>query len=349
LGQSEITETRIHYSGNRYRAEETLPLMPVSLLPLAIKDIEGGGDESVLGPYPEPEQGQPEGGDQEIPAPSETPYPEPPKEEGSAFWQRLIDLVTRWLARNSQPVSAHEEQAAAQPAPLPALSWGTHTLGIDYTYDPLSRLTAADYDDGAYYHYAYDAAGNRLNELSNTGVMTCTYDLANRLIDVNGAAYSWDDNGNLLTTGVYTYTYNTANRLVGVDGSGITASYAYNGQGDRISQTMGISTTEYTLDLEAGRTQVLLDGENTYLYGNARVAQETGTGIAYYLTDGLGSVRQLADTAGDITLSKNYQPYGEVAFDAGGGSSSNGFTGIIFCHMPPFTQNFTQLDNNIHG
>ena len=49
--------------------------------------------------------------------------------------------------------------------------------------------------------------------------------------------------------------------------------------------------------------------------------------MAYYLTDGLGSVRQLADSVGDITLSKNYQPYGEVAFDAGGGSSSYGFTG----------------------
>jgi hypothetical protein len=30
---------------------------------------------------------------------------------------------------------------------------------VDYTYDPLYRLTAADYSTGQYYHYAYDAVG----------------------------------------------------------------------------------------------------------------------------------------------------------------------------------------------
>jgi hypothetical protein len=33
---------------------------------------------------------------------------------------------------------------------------------IDYTYDPLYRLTAADYSSGDYFYYGYDAVGNRL-------------------------------------------------------------------------------------------------------------------------------------------------------------------------------------------
>ena len=52
---------------------------------------------------------------------------------------------------------------------------------ITYTYDPLNRLTAADYDDGTYFHYNYDAVGNRLSEVTDAGTNTYVYDVANRL------------------------------------------------------------------------------------------------------------------------------------------------------------------------
>jgi YD repeat-containing protein len=35
------------------------------------------------------------------------------------------------------------------------------TRTITYTYDPLNRLTAADYSTGEQYAYQYDAVGNR--------------------------------------------------------------------------------------------------------------------------------------------------------------------------------------------
>jgi hypothetical protein len=38
------------------------------------------------------------------------------------------------------------------------------TISIMYGYDALYRLTAADYYDGTYFHYAYDSADNRLTE-----------------------------------------------------------------------------------------------------------------------------------------------------------------------------------------
>ncbi len=57
-------------------------------------------------------------------------------------------------------------------------------------------------------------------------------------------------------------------------------------------------TTTYSLDLNAGLTQVLADGANTYLYGNDRIAQEN-IGTDYYLGDALGSVRQMTDGSGD--------------------------------------------------
>ncbi|MBN2499318.1 MAG: hypothetical protein JXB38_01045 [Anaerolineales bacterium] len=65
-------------------------------------------------------------------------------------------------------------------------------------------------------------------------------------------------------------------------------------ESDRISQTVnGGAAVQYTLDLNAGLTQVLSDGTNVYLYGYGCIAEEAQTEWDYYLADALGSVRQL--------------------------------------------------------
>ena len=92
----------------------------------------------------------------------------------------------------------------------PVQDW---TATITYTYNPLYRLTGADYSSGEFFEYTYDLAGNRLSETTDAGTSTYTYDNANRLTSVGGVTYTWDDNGNLLNDGVYTYTYDHANRL----------------------------------------------------------------------------------------------------------------------------------------
>jgi YD repeat-containing protein len=142
------------------------------------------------------------------------------------------------------------------------------TLTITYTYGALDRLTAADYSDGSFFHYSCDAAGNRLSETTQAESNVYTYDDANRLASLNGEAYAWDANGNLLSDGVYSYTYDGANRLTGVTDGVSAVSYAYNGLGDRLQTSAAGQTTPYTLDLVSGLTQVLDDGGYTYLYGN---------------------------------------------------------------------------------
>jgi len=206
-------------------------------------------------------------------------------------------------------------------------------ITITYIYDPLNRLTEANYyETGDYYHYTYDAVGNRLTqEKTILGVLTTDtylYDDANRIESVNSAPYTFDANGNLLDDGVNTYVYDSANRLKTMNsGQPSESSYQYNGLGDRIQQTMNGQTTTYTLDLNAGLTQVLSDGTNTYLYGLGRIAQAAGTDTEYFLGDALGSVRQLTAGNGDITLTKSYAPYGEVLSSAGSSSSPFAFTG----------------------
>jgi RHS repeat-associated protein len=228
------------------------------------------------------------------------------------------------------------------PTPAP------QTVTINYVYDPLYRLKEANYSDGRYFHYTYDSVGNRLSEEKCILIGGCedpldptitnySYDNANHLSGVDGNPYTWDDNGNLLDDGPNTYTYDAANRLITVDDGSITSSYVYSGLGDRLSQTVDSVTTDYVLDLNAGLTQVLDDGTNTYLNGNGRIGELQPGGFAYHLGDALGSVRQLSDAGGDVTLAKSYEPFGSLLTSAGSGSSTFAFTGEQYDAETGFT------------
>ena len=197
---------------------------------------------------------------------------------------------------------------------------------ISYTYDPLYRLTGADYSDGSYFHYTYDAVGNRLTEVTVSGTTAYTYDSANRLLTVGGVPYTWSDNGNLLGDGTYTYAYDHADRLISATWGTRTHTLAYNGLGDRMRQTVDGAPTNYSLDLAAGLTQVLSAGGTAYLYGNGRIGEEQPGGWAYHLPDALGSLRQLADASADITLARTYEPFGDPLSTVGTGTSIYGFT-----------------------
>jgi RHS repeat-associated protein/CSLREA domain-containing protein len=202
---------------------------------------------------------------------------------------------------------------------------------IDYTYDPLRRLTAADYSTGDYDHYTYDPVGNRLTQSTSiSGQQSSSsyqYDLANRLINVNGVDYTWDNNGNLLNDGVNTYTYDSANRLVGFQGPQINATFSYDGLGDRLGQTVNGVPIEYTLDINASLSNILADGNNTYIYGIGNLSQISGSATDYFLGDALGSTRQLVDASGQITLAESYDPFGNVVSQNGPDSTVLGYTG----------------------
>lgn len=288
-----------------------------------------------------PESGNMDGGDSSgYPAPEQTPEPE----TSTGLWDQLVQFFralfqTPSVSAASPVMASFDEalwvsdaalrtQASASIATQPMMTGGLETVQIDYDYDPLYRLTSAVYSDGTSFGYTYDAAGNRRTETVTGGVTTTyDYDAANRLTSVNGVTYAWDKNGNLLSDGVSTYAYDRANRLTGVTGASMTASYQYNGLGDRVREKVNDVTTHFTMDLNTGLTQVLTDGTNTYLYGASRIGQFTDSDSTYLLGDALGSVRQLTDAAGAVTMAKDYQPYGEVLRATGDGSSAYGYTG----------------------
>ncbi len=144
-------------------------------------------------------------------------------------------------------------------------------------------------------------------------VTSYEYDAANRLTSVDGVAYTWDANGNLLSDGVRSYSYDHADRLVRVVSGTSTTEFAYDGVGDRVAKTVNGVTTDYVLDPAAGLTQVLVErtgGQTTgYLYGHDLLAQYDSGTWAYHVSDGLGSVRQVAEIFAVL------EPPGDVSVD----------------------------------
>ena len=147
------------------------------------------------------------------------------------------------------------------------------------------------------------------------------------MTSVNGQAYKWDNNGNLLDDGTSTYAYDSQNRLTTLTQDSHNYAFSYSGAGDRLTQSVDGATTRYTLDLNAGLTQVLSDGSYAYLYGVDRLAQVSASEGDYFLADALGSVRQLADGKGTVKMAENFDPFGNVMEKAGFAATMYGFTG----------------------
>jgi RHS repeat-associated protein len=225
-----------------------------------------------------------------------------------------------------------------------------------YEYDGLNRLTYAcsDWDTdtascvGDAFDYSYDGAGNLLSfsrwDEAGAQVETVSfvYNSANQIACLDGGgnglcgdpddvAYSYDAYGNLTSDGMKTYTYDAENRLVSVSDGVSTASYAYNGDGDRVSQTVDGVTTSYVLDTAAPLTLVLAETTGTEtiynLHGLDLVAQNDGASTEYFAYDGLGSVRQMLDSGGSVLFAQVFDPYGNPYASAGTNNTIFGFTG----------------------
>jgi RHS repeat-associated protein len=65
----------------------------------------------------------------------------------------------------------------------------------------------------------------------------------------------------------------------------------------------------------------------TSVHEKSRSRRRPGATPAYFLGDALGSVRQLANASGAVTLTRSYQPYGTVLSSAGTGTSNYAFAG----------------------
>ena len=206
---------------------------------------------------------------------------------------------------------------------------------VGYAYDSLYRLTSETVTSDPSSHnfvngFTYDAVGNRKQWLVN-GVLSnaYTYDPDDRL-----GSDQYDGNGNTVLSAGVADAYDFENHLIQKG----AVTLAYDGDGNRVLETVGGVTTNYLVDTinPTGYAQVvdeLVGGAvtRTYSYGLERINENqilnsTWT-PSFYGYDGHGSVRQLTNAAGSITDSYDYDAFGNLVNQTGSTPNNYLFAG----------------------
>ena len=245
---------------------------------------------------------------------------------------RLTDLLTRDPQGNVLDGYAYTYDAVGNRTEMRSLR---DSAVHDYTYDSVDRLTRWQRGPDRFEAYAYDEVGNRQQLEDERGVITYSYDDANRLLQevrtLTGGGtttttdYGWDPNGNLLQKQIEggsltTYTWDALNRLTSVTDATGLHTYGYDPQGIRVRETNGADTTRL---LHAGEDIV-----GTYKSGTLDTYFAHGPGIdepwaqvrpnattdpiAYLHRDGLGSVTAISNPQGQLAGATTYAPFGGV-------------------------------------
>lgn len=219
-----------------------------------------------------------------------------------------------------------------------------HVLAAyDYTYDPYGRLVATT-RNGQTTQYTYDASG----QLAGDGTHTWSYDAngnrtlpgyvigpGNRLLSDGTWNYAYDAEGNQIaktnfaTGETWSYLFDQGNRMTSAEqrtGAGTLLQhidYAYDAFGMRIAQTVTVpgqapvvtrftyAGSEVWADLDgtsAVQTRYLRGDLVDQLFGAA-----AGANLSGYLTDNIGSVRDMVGTDGAVTNHLDYDPFGNLA------------------------------------
>ena len=115
----------------------------------------------------------------------------------------------------------------------------------------------------------------------------------------------------------------------------MSVSYEYDADGVRVSSTVNGVKTEFLVDKNLPYAQVLEELVNdsaiaSYVYGLDLISQERGNADSYYLVDGLGSTRGLANASGVVTDTYTYDAFGNLVASAGGTANNYLFAGEQF-------------------
>ncbi|MFO1459481.1 MAG: VWA domain-containing protein [Verrucomicrobiota bacterium] len=204
-----------------------------------------------------------------------------------------------------------------------------------YSYDPLYRLereivtgvvgnvgtVTYDGSDGYSDPTGFDAVGNRRSRTSTiagvAGVAGVTYDSRDRI-----STQTFDDNGNTISAGGRTFTYDFRDFLKGATAP--TVACTVDGEGNRTKGVVGGVATYYLVDDNnpTGYPQVLEEVSVAgavptvkYVWGTQLISQRRGNAsgpgaVNYIGRDGLGSIRALVNTSGQISDAYQYDAFG---------------------------------------
>jgi RHS repeat-associated protein len=146
---------------------------------------------------------------------------------------------------------------------------------------------------------------------------------------------------------------------------GITYSYLYDGDGNMIAETIGLTTTVYIGTIYEKKDQGGVITQKKYFYaGSLRVAVSTKEGagsweVNFLLSDHLGSTSITTADSGDMVSEMRYSPWGSLRFSDGvsptdyqynGHLSKVDYFGLIYFQarwFDPYLKRWTQPDSII--
>jgi len=187
--------------------------------------------------------------------------------------------------------------------------------------------------------YAYDAADN----LTQAGTTQQVFNAADQLCwtaatsgtcsspPTGATTYTYDTRGNRISltppTGSATnLSHDQANRLTAY---GTSSSYAYNGDGLRMSKTVSGSTSQCLWDAAAALPLLLKDGSTAYVYGpgDLPLEQINGSSVLWLHHDQLGSTRLVTDNGGAAQATYTFDAYGKLTASTGNITNPFRFSG----------------------
>jgi len=206
---------------------------------------------------------------------------------------------------------------------------GSRLATTTYAYDKLYRLTGAAGPSGTT-TYSYDPNGNRLSKVLGGNSTSYSYDKADRILTAGSTSYTVNAAGNVTARGSDAFGFDQANRLTSATTSAGSGTYTYDGEGKRVSKTIAGVTTSYVYDVGGGLPVLLDDGTQKYVWGAGGLAEsvnKTSGAVAVYHTDGLGSVRALSDSTGNVIQTYQTDEFGVPTAIQGASTQPFGFTG----------------------
>lgn len=134
-------------------------------------------------------------------------------------------------------------------------------------------------------------------------------------------SFGYDSNGNTTSRTGRTYGYDVKNNLTAVSGD-FSASYTYDGLGNRRTATRNGVTRKYVLDLLGDMSNVLMETDGSgnavcyYIYGASGLVSriDANNNTRYYVYDYRGSTVAMTDatTSANITHKYQYDDFGKL-------------------------------------
>ncbi|HEU5004348.1 MAG TPA: RHS repeat-associated core domain-containing protein, partial [Actinomycetota bacterium] len=175
----------------------------------------------------------------------------------------------------------------------------------------------------------------------------------------DGTVWAWgsNTNGQLGNNSTTNSLVPIRSNMASVKLASTQATYAYNGDGLRMSKTVGGTVSQETWDVAEGLPLLLVDGSTDYVYGpgGRPLEQLSSSGTLFYHQDQLGSTRALTNASGVMVATYTFDSYGHLT--ASTGSVSNPFglagqytdaeTGLVYLrsrYYDPATAQFLSRD-----